>query len=338
MVGVPHVRNISVRLVFESLEQARVDTEPLLAQAGLQTCDIFKDDGWVPFYSHARFIDAAAEVLNDPYFALKLSDKIHLREFGALTYIVISSKTLEDLLHNLKRYMRVVTEAWNLDIAVGDKEVVLEIIPDDPDFFKYQLATEWLLINLIHEYQLSLAKTLAPLRVCFVAPLAQNKSLSVYKKMFGCPVSFGQKRCLIILDRNDLQLPIKSSDDRLLQVLKQHCDQLLFEHEFAQSDFTLKVRKHIIDLLPSGRAKASFVADKLNMTQRTLLRRLADEGTNYSEILEAIRHELAMKYIREKRLSLKQIAYLLGYSDQSAFSVAFKRWNGCTPKAARIAS
>jgi len=335
MVERSYVRNVSARLVCEHLKKADVVVEPLLRLAGLQLCEVYKEDGWVPFHNHARFFDAAAQALEQPLFALKLSLDIDPREFGALAYVGINSRSLGESLHNLKRYIRVVTGAWNMEVLRRDRFVILEIIPDHPDYFEHQPATDWFIANLIRCYQFFIDKDLPPQEVRFVAPLADSKNLAGYQQHFGCKVSFGQKHCQIILDQEAMQLPIKSSDDRLLKVLKLHCDQLLQEHYCIDSVFTTRIREKIIDLLPSGRGKAKFIAAELGLTERTLLRRLADEGTSFSEILEDVRCTLADKYIQDNRLSLKQIAYLLGYGDQSAFSVAFKRWKGCTPKQAR---
>ena len=90
-------------------------------------------------------------------------------------------------------------------------------------------------------------------------------------------------------------------------------------------------RSDLIDLFPSGRARAKVVAGNLGMTERTMHRRLASENTSFGQIHERLRRDLALKYVREEKLNLQQIAYLLGYSDQSAFSVAFRRWTDRTP-------
>jgi len=82
---------------------------------------------------------------------------------------------------------------------------------------------------------------------------------------------------------------------------------------------------------------AKNIASEMGLTERTMSRRLSDKDTNFSEILETMRYNLAMTYVQDKNLSLKQISYLLGYGNQSAFSVAFKRWRDCTPKEARNA-
>jgi len=337
MIEESYVRNIGIRHVLECLDNSNVVIEPLLKLAGLQLCDVYKENGWVPFYAHARFFDLAATALDDPCFALKLSRRVDPREFGAVVYMGSCSKTLGDSLLNLKRYIRVVTGAWNMEIVVQDENVALEFIPDKWDFFDYQPATEWFVANLIHCYKFFIDRDLPPREVGFVTPLASQNHLADYAKILGCEVRFGQRHCHVVLDREVLKYPTRNPDDRLLGILKSHCDQLLREHELVQSVFLRDIRKSIIDRLPGGGAKAKKIAKEMGITERTMSRRLAEEGTSFSEILETLRYNLAMIYIQDKCLSLKQISYLLGYGNQSAFSVAFRRWRGCTPNEARNA-
>ena len=91
----------------------------------------------------------------------------------------------------------------------------------------------------------------------------------------------------------------------------------------------------VADLLPKGKATVPNVARALGMSTRTFTRRIADEGTSYAALLEQLRRDLAMRYLEDKGLELRQIAWLLGYSEVSSFNHAFHRWTGASPKVAR---
>jgi AraC-like DNA-binding protein len=92
------------------------------------------------------------------------------------------------------------------------------------------------------------------------------------------------------------------------------------------------VENEIAASLPHGKARAAIVATRLGMSQRTLARHLAEEGTNFSAMLTEIRRDLATRYLKDESLSISQIAWLLGFQDLGAFSHAFKRWNGTAPR------
>jgi AraC-like DNA-binding protein len=150
-------------------------------------------------------------------------------------------------------------------------------------------------------------------------------------------VTFGHNRTQVILNRRDLATPIETADRRLLRILTDHCEEILKKHARSKPEHIVKLERHIIDLLPKGQAKAKIVATELGMSERTLVRNLAEKGTSFSEILSQLRHELAMKYLREPELNLTQVAFLLGYANQSAFSAAFKRTTGQAPREMRAA-
>ncbi|NNE24282.1 MAG: AraC family transcriptional regulator [Rhizobiales bacterium] len=335
MTEIPKVRNTVARQIFQELSEAGIAAEPLLKEAGLQTYQINREDGWVSFESHARLLEAASREFADPYFGLHLVKRIDPRDYGALAYVGLSSKTLHDALLNLERYLTVQTEAWNFDVMMEQTAVVLQITPHCSSFDGHTQAAEAAVGTLIYAYQFFLGEPLAPLEVRFVHSTGPSRQHSRYEELLGCPVKFTQNRCQIVLDRKSLSLPIGTADDRLLKILKSYCEHVLEQHKLAHSDLVAKVKQTIVELLPSGRAKAKLVAGELGMTERTMHRRLADEDTSFTKIHERLRRGLAEKYIAEHKLSLQQVAFVLGYADQSAFSVAFKRWTGRSPTEVR---
>ena len=335
MADPPKVRNVIAQQVYKELKEARIDAEPLLYEAGLQVSQINQEDGWIPYVSHARLLEVGARKLRDSYYGLNAVQKTDPRDFGALTYVGLSSKTLEEALLNCKRYLKVLTEAWGFDFIIKDRTAIVRFIPARKEFEHYPQAAEAGVGLFIHAYQFFLSKPLAPLEVSFVHEMKPSKKKAQYERLLDCTVKFGQKHNQIILDRRALLLPIGTADDRLLKILKTHCEQTLKQQKLRQSDLVTLIRQTIVYLLSGGRAKAKQVAVELGMTERTLHRRLAEEGTTFGEIHEKLCSSLANKYIREKNLSLQQVAFLLGYSNQSAFGVAFKRWTGNTPKEVR---
>ena len=335
MAETPKVRNTIARTVGEKLKEAGIAVEPLLKEAGLQAYHLNQDDGWLRYEGYARLLEAAAREFKDPYYGLNFARCMDPRDFGALAYVGLSSKTLEDALLNLARYSKVQTEAWRFDLITEGPTAVVHAMPAKAAFNRYPQAAELGMGMVVFAYLAFLGQPLAPLEIWFVHPLTATRKKARYEKLLGCPVKFGQKRCQIVLHRKSLLLPIKTADDRLLKILKAYCASVLKQPKASQSDLVSRTKETIVDLLSSGRAKAKVVATELGMPERTLHRHLADEGTSFGEIREGLASSLAQKYIGEHRLSIKQTAFLLGYADQSAFGVAFKRWTGRTPKEVR---
>ena len=332
MTETPKIRNLIARHVLRDLAHAGISAEPLLKKAGLHMYQINRDNGWLPYQNHAEFLEIVARELEDPFYGLNLARRFDPRDLGALAYVGLSSRRLEEALLNLERYMRVQTEAWSFDLALESKAAILQLSPAVMKFYDYQQASEAFVGGLIYGYQFFLSEPLAPAVVRFVHSRHLSKAQARYEALLGCPVQFSSNRAQIILDRKSLRLQISTADDQLLGVLQSYCEQVLKLHEPVPSDLVSRIRQTIADLLPSGRAKAKLVASELGMTERTMHRRLVDEATSFTKIIDRLRHDLVEKYMKDQKLSLQQIAFLLGYGDQSAFSVAFKRWTGRAPK------
>jgi AraC-like DNA-binding protein len=332
----PRVRNTVARWVYSELRAAQADTANLLRQAGLSKPQIADEDGWLPYESHARFLDLAATELGDPYFGLNLAKRIGPREFGALAYVGLSSSTLGEALRNLERYQHVHSEAWLIELSVSAAVATLTCKPRVADFAHLVQATEAGVGMLVNAYRHFTGGRLTILEIGFIHSLMPKRKRSQLERLLNCPVTFSSNHIQISLEETALQLPIGSADDRLLHVLRTHCANVLREQRQQHADVSAAARNCISEGLSKGRAKARLVAGDLGMTERSLHRKLSEEKTSFGEILDKLRRSLAAQYLSESNLSTKQIAFLLGYADQSSFGVAHRRWTGLTPKAARV--
>ena len=162
----------------------------------------------------------------------------------------------------------------------------------------------------------------------------RSSGLREIHRILRCPVEFAQTTDSWVFPQRVMELPITSGDSRLLHILEAHADDLLAERRSATGLRGL-VENQLLSLLPSGRAQMAAVAQQLGMSERSFKRHLAEEGTTFGEILERLRQQLASRYLADNRMSSHQIAWLLGYSEPSAFSHAYKRWTGTTPRRAR---
>jgi AraC-like DNA-binding protein len=172
----------------------------------------------------------------------------------------------------------------------------------------------------------------APSRVTFVH--ARNTELREIHRILRCPVEFAHSVNSWAFPESIVQLPIVSADSRLLHILETHADDLLSKRR-KTAGLRGTVENHLLSLLPSGKVQAAVVAQQLGMSLRSLTRQLAAEGVSVGEILDHLRNRLAVRYLEDRRISLQQIAWLLGYSELAAFNHAFKRWFGTSPSRAR---
>ena len=335
MPATPKTRTIGAKVVVQELRRQALDVERIANEAGLEMREINRQEGWIPFLKHAALVEIAAHETGDDFFGLHIAEQVDPRDLGALGYIGLSSQTLGDALLNLERYLATITEAFRIELSIEDDFAYVKFEPTHSSFLRHRQANEFGAGVFVKGYQFFTKSEIAPAGVQFVH--AFNGETQEHTKVLGCPVTFGHNRTQVILNRRDLATSIETADRRLLRILSDHCEEILKKHARSKPEHIVKLERHIVDLLPKGQAKAKVVATELGMSERTLVRNLAEKGTSFSEVLSQLRHELAMKYLREPELNLTQVAFLLGYANQSAFSAAFKRTTGQAPREMRAA-
>ena len=156
-----------------------------------------------------------------------------------------------------------------------------------------------------------------------------------YARIFGCPVKFGQPRAALVMKREALSEPVTHADAILLSVLEDHADRLIAETPKLDQGLESKVRAVLRNEMKGGTVSAEQVAKRLGLSARTLQRRLDACSTSYAEVLANERLAVAEGYLKKGEISLDEIAWLLGFSEQSAFARAFRRWTGKSPGAWR---
>ena len=176
-------------------------------------------------------------------------------------------------------------------------------------------------------------RNIRPIGVSFAHP--RNSNLPEFERFFGCPVEYGAASDQWSFSNETLAVPLITGDPYLLETLQPFCDQAARERNTAVGTLRSSVENELQKLLPHGKANRQTVARALGMSERTLSRRLADEGTTYEELVDQLRRSLAFQYIKAPSISVSQIAWLLGYEGSTSFNHAFVRWTGSSPSVVR---
>ena len=155
-------------------------------------------------------------------------------------------------------------------------------------------------------------------------------SIAEHERVFECPVRFGAAACRMVIDRAVWETPTANLNPPVFEVLRDHAS-LLLERLPQAGGHGSVVRAAIRRELRGGDPSLEHVAKQLAMSPRTLQRRLRDLGESYADLLDEVRHAAATVYLDDREIALSEVAYLLGFSEQSSFTRAFKRWTGVTP-------
>jgi AraC-like DNA-binding protein len=328
------VRNIWARLVVQDLEKRGMDAPGGLRKAGLSALAIADEEGWIPFTKHSALLDYAADQTGDGCYGARFATKIDIRDGGALGYIGLASKSLEDALRNLERYSRVVTEAIQFRLTIEGETATLEGVADRELLLRCGQAAEFGASLLVSCHRASSGRHITPIEIRF--PHRREHGAGELKQILGCPVSFNCDHFEQVLNRSDLAIPIPSSDDKLLALLMKHAEMVLSERGANSPDLLRRLERRIAELLPTGQARAKILAGEMGMSERTFHRRLEKTGVTFGDLVDRLRHELATRYVQDRSVRLGDVAYLLGYANQSSFSTAFRRWTGKAPRQLRI--
>jgi AraC-like DNA-binding protein len=159
---------------------------------------------------------------------------------------------------------------------------------------------------------------------------------SEFAAFFGCDVDSGAGVDEVVFPQSIANIPVVSADSYLNKLLIANCEEALSHRLAKQGPFRVVVENAIVPLLPHGNARESEIASRCGVSRRTLVRRLTSESLTFSEVLNELRSDLARQYLADHGLSISQIAWLLGYQSVSAFTEAFKRWTGKTPREVRF--
>lgn len=313
------------------------DRRHLLAIAGLPLKDDIEPNGRVPLEAYIRVTREAKRLCDDPALAIGYAAAGGFDHQSIVGLIAYASATTHEALEQINRFGRLATD---LSVVGPDRFTLshetdgIWLTDNRLDAPPFPECTETTFIWLVNA-----PRETGPVPYCSLAEVthADPGTRPAFEAALGAPVRFNASRNALRVSQAWLDYPIGSYPTYAFGVFSAHADRLLADLDVTRS-LAGEIERLILPTLHTGRVTAETVANQLNLSPQSLYRALRAEGTTFEEILASLRHRFAKGYLLESRASLKEIAYLLGYSDVSAFSRAFKRREGVSPGAyARLA-
>lgn len=317
-----------VQLLFEYLETQGHDPEKVLGEPW--PVSDARGLGGVAIEHWDGLLNIAKNYLNDPLIGLHVGQTITAQHLGILGSVVLACDNLGAALERFERYQRLI-----FDVVPAAIEIFPDYVELSWDIKEYQaggLVDETGRTVMIQFCRSLIRGKGSLLAVHFIHEQPEN--IQPYEEYFECPVLFEQPIPLIRFSSDMLSLPLKSPDATLVAILDKHADQLLASLPHVE-EIIEQVRKQIAYLLHQGEPDIEQLADRLHYSRRTLQRRIAEAGTSFRKELNFVRYELAKSYLKDPRLQIVEIALLLGYSEHSPFTRAYKEWSGKTPQQER---
>lgn len=314
--------------VVADLRKHGVNADSLIKEVGLKRTEVADPDARVSYAAVLGLIERAASTLGDASYGLRLGADQEARDSGLLGFVVLNSPTLLDAITNIQRYFHVVCEGEDIEVERMGPHVTLRFRETDPALRGLRQNSDYIAAVVVRACRDMTRKSISPVRAEFMHGRPNAKV--DYAQYLGCPVKFHAEWDALVYSAEMMRLPVIGADGTLFRVLERACLKILGPAPKKQ-DIRHDVRELAIDRLAKGTAQFDEVARELNMSPKTLERRLANLGTTFSILLDDVRSGLAKRYLADTDLRLEQIAYLTGYSEPPALVRAFKRWTGTTP-------
>ena len=319
-------------LAWRLLEFYGVDPEPCFSSCGLTQEKLNDPKGRMPQEACDRLYRYLHEMIDEPGAGLNVAGIWHPSNFGVLGYAMLTSHTIRESLERLVRYQKAVASESELTVTETERGLVLEQQNMRYQTGEFPIVVEAGLATHLHICRFNYAGILDPVEVNFRRP--EPEQAGRYYAFFRCPINFSQHANNLVLPLDKVDEPIPGANLKLAQMHDRVLQEYLAEQD--RSDLITRVRESIIRQLPSGEANMDQVAKDLLMSSRTLQRRLGEEGSKFNDVLNETRKELAQQYIQDDSLPIKEISYLLGFSEAANFTRAYKRWTGTTPSDGRV--
>ena len=285
------------------------------------------EEDFMPYDLAESILHHAAVATAHPHFAALLGARHEIAVMGAVGYLMQQSDNVGTALQELRDHHSFqVKDASSVDVGViGEQAFVSYHNFHSAEFSRYSA-------ELAMAHGLVIIRALCggrwkPTRVNFRH--RQPDQLMHYLKIFSAPVYFGQFKNEILFPKIWLDKPIPRADSGLKQILHTHITQL---NELSAANLPEHVMSLIREMLPSGDCSIGTVADRMIVHERTLQRRLKQQDTSYSLLLDQVRKDIATDRLANSAVSIIQLSDYLGYADNTAFTRAFKRWYGISPK------
>ncbi len=318
---------IEERTTSSTLQQQGLDAPAFFKQAGLSIDDLEDPDFRWPTENVSRLWTLAAEKFGNPDIGLFNPHLPRPDQYGIVGYVMMSSPDLLTGLTRLIRYICLVSDAVTIALEPGDggRWVKLELFGGECPIPRQRY--DYAILTLLTLCRWMLGRPLRPVAACFAH--AVPMSIAAYNDAFGSPLRFDAKFNGFLISDQDLASKLPTAIAELAEVHDRLAGQAL--RKLITTDTTHRAREAIARHLPDGSPLRSTIAAALNMSDHTLQRRLADESTSFSDLVEDTRRELAQHHLADPRITLAEIAYMLGYSDQSTFFRSSHRWFGESP-------
>lgn len=320
-----------VNLVHFAKKQG-AESDDIFGLTGKTEAELFLEDCVVDDVSYNSVVEAVVELTKDPCFGLHAGENLNLAAAGLIMQLSQTCGTIKEAIKLSCQFANLGCDALPLSLVEKEKHYEIVITPKTPwaekSFAALKHTTTGLIGFTIRQFHSLTQMKYYPMRIHF--PWENDGKLAEYERVYGCPVHFNKKEISIFLTKKLVEEKILTSNYKLQRILLEYAEEKSAALK-EEKGFVAVVKESVVLLKQTEFPSADRVASHLNMSTRSLQRKLQAEDYNYKKMIEELKKEFAVSYLKRKQLSVSEVAYLLGYADVSSFTRAFKKWFDQTP-------
>ena len=329
MTIAPEITTLSsvAALLESTLRDLGHDPVPLFQRAGIEPASVGNPNARIPTVHMQALWRLALETTGDPALGLAAARHFQPAALHGLGFACLASDTLHDVLGRLVRFSHLINALPEFSLEGHAQTVDLRMTLPDLGADFVHAASDLGVAVFLRMCQITAGDDILPVHTSLQRPTPGD--VRPYHDVFGSNIEFETTSNVLSFERSRALAPLSTAHPELARMN----DQTVIDYlaRFDRENITMQVRSKIIEELPEGRPSQGDIAVKLNTSLRSLQRRLRDQDTSFKELLSNTQQELALSYIRDSSRSIGEITYLLGFSEPSNFTRAFKRWTGKSP-------
>jgi AraC-like DNA-binding protein len=332
MSGVSTISVKAVEKIINAAKLAGVRAEELYRAVGLNPSLLDDPDNRIPFAQIVALYEHGARLTGDEAFGLHVGERTSVKMFDVVGYAVANSRTLGDALSRASRYHMIWNDGAELSLETDGALSRLAYRYLDLNGAKCRQDCEMTLALIMTFGRHVTGEGWAVREVRFQHSAPQDTS--EHERIFRAPQRFEREDSELVFESAMLGLPLIEADPTLCAMLDRHAEELLMKLP-RRGGLIDDVRALLRQALNGGDPGLEAISQQLGLSPRTLQRKLKEEQASHQDLLDEMRRDLSVRYLQEPEMAICEVAYLLGFSEPSAFHRAFRRWTGTTPRAYR---
>lgn len=323
------VTQVKTASLFLILKKHSIDPADFLKNEGIDPVFLESPDNRINADDFYRILAKAAELTGDRHLGLHMGE-IFTSFPNILGYVMMNCRTLGEAIRKYIKYQNITDTIQKTTIEEQANTRISLVFEKNAALVESTLAC-YKLAGFVTYGQALTGGKLKPEHIVEVRfNHSEPADSAEYRRIFPCPLLFNARENSLIMRRDSLDTPVINANPSLLTMFEHHAQEVL-KNLSQDESYTAKVSRLLVEMLQGDAPRIEMVARELCLSVRSLQDKLKSEGTSYSSLLDRIRKDLAINYIKNKTVTFAEIAYLLGFSEPSVFHRSFKKWTNTTP-------